>query len=614
MNIRLIILVLFHFAVTSYVLAQSNMNPLDVSQGGEYFLENNTVDQPCITQAEYNMLELNCAKNVAMLGLQIPSKQEMVTQLEWPLRQGNELKDCSYYVISAFVDQDVASGTFQDYQCGSRTYDGHRGTDIAIFPYRFIKMDNNLVEVIAAAEGTILDKADGNTDKNCGVTSLLANYIMIGHPDGSRALYFHMKKNSVTTKAIGETVKAGEYLGVVGSSGNSSGPHLHFEVWSGSTVSTRIDPFSGACNLLNTTTWWKNQTPYSETAVIKVSTNSADVVVPPCPETETPNEQACFPIPYQAPGLPAGYAKFYMFLRQETAGLMATLRILNPDSTVYLSWTHNSANSYTSSWWGFTKKLPVTPGRYTFEVMYNGTTCSSEFEILDAKITVDGPTTICPGDSVRLSANEGYEFLWSDGQMTQDVFIKESGTYQVTIHGEFGCSSISAGTAIFEYSPDNGLAITVSGDTLISPYSEGVYWYLDGNSEPIDSGNVIQCHGDGLYIAEGLDEHGCHAVSSALDMNCPMTSITVWRSEQTSSIHPNPTSGWVDISLGNTWEGPVEITFTDLSGRILIKRQLSEKELLDKGVFNLFDYPDGIYFLRIQGINREEQRRLIKQR
>lgn len=599
-------------ASTGIMLAQTSQEEMDGVEGGEYFLENNAEDHPCITQAEYDQLEMNCAKQAALLGWTIPTDQEMITQLEWPLRQANGLDDCSYYVISAFVDQDISSGTVEDYHCGSRTYDGHRGTDIAIFPYRFIKMDNNLVEVIAAAAGTILDKADGNTDKNCGATSLSANYIMIGHADGSRALYFHMKKNSVTNKAIGETVAVGEYLGVVGSSGNSSGPHLHFEVWSGSTVSTRIDPFSGACNTLNSISWWKDQKPYSETAVIKVSTNSADVVIPPCPETEIPNEQACFSIPYQAPGLPAGFAKFYMFLRQETAGLTANLRIVNPDSTTFLSWSHTSTNSYTTSWWGFSKKLPTTPGRYTFEVMYNGTVCTSAFEILDAKISVDGPTTICPGDSVLLSANEGFAFLWTNGQTTKDVFIKNSGTYQVTISGEFGCSSTSTETDIFEYSPMNGLAIKVSGDTLISPYSEQVFWYLDGNSEPVDSGQVIQCHGDGLYIVQGLDKQGCLAVSAVLDLVCPTTSISIDQSDRSVSIMPNPARGWVEIDLGKELTGPVEIIFTDLTGQILIQQLLTEHEMQNKTVFNLSDIPGGMYFILIHGPTWKVERPLIK--
>ncbi|MFN8331146.1 MAG: hypothetical protein U0T81_08005 [Saprospiraceae bacterium] len=55
-------------------------------------------------------------------------------------------------------------------------------------------MDHNLVEVIAAATGTIVDKHDGEFDKNCASTSMMANYLVIRHEDGSQALYFHMKK------------------------------------------------------------------------------------------------------------------------------------------------------------------------------------------------------------------------------------------------------------------------------------------------------------------------------------------------------------------------------------------------------------------------------------
>jgi murein DD-endopeptidase MepM/ murein hydrolase activator NlpD len=81
-------------------------------------------------------------------------------------------------------------------------------------------MDNNLVEVIAAAPGTILAVHDGEFDRNCTSNSLTANYIMIQHADGSQALYWHMKNVSVTTKTVGQTVTAGEHLGVVGSSGS----------------------------------------------------------------------------------------------------------------------------------------------------------------------------------------------------------------------------------------------------------------------------------------------------------------------------------------------------------------------------------------------------------
>lgn len=63
-------------------------------------------------------------------------------------------------------------------------------------------------------------------------------YVTIDHGDGIKTRYAHMSAVAVTD---GQTVTAGEIIGYVGSTGNSTGPHLHFEVWSGGS---RIDPLS----------------------------------------------------------------------------------------------------------------------------------------------------------------------------------------------------------------------------------------------------------------------------------------------------------------------------------------------------------------------------------
>lgn len=338
---------------------------------------------PCITKAQYELIESNCNNNVQLLKLEV-LKTEQGISLAWPLKTAPGLNDCSYYRISAYVDQNTATGSFFDFNCGMNTYDGHRGTDISIWPNNFYKMDSNFVEVIAAAPGTIVEKHDGEFDKNCSGNTLTANYIVVQHDDGSRALYWHMKKNSLTSKSIGQVVTTGDYLGSVGSSGSSSGPHLHFEVWSGATIATRIDPFAGTCNSLNATSWWTSQKPYVETAIVKASTNTTDIVIPPCPGTEILNESSVFQIPFQGIGLPAGFAKFYIFIRDEKSGLTGDMSILNPDGSIFTSWTYSSSSDTKTRIQGWSKKLPVTSGKYTFKTNYNGTGCSSTFEIMNS--------------------------------------------------------------------------------------------------------------------------------------------------------------------------------------------------------------------------------------
>ncbi len=375
-------ILMLHFAF--YTSAQTTSYNSAVT-GGEYLYEKNSASNPCITAQQYAEIETRCNTNSALYIHSDAEKSSASTvTLSWPLQAASGFTDCSYYFISAHVDQDAATTTFSDYNCGSIAYDGHKGTDIAIWPFPFYKMDNDQVEVIAAAEGTIIDKHDGEYDRNCvGVGSgLIANYVVVQQSDGSRALYWHMKKNSLTTKTIGQTVTAGEFIGIVGSSGSSSGPHLHFEVWAGSTNATINDPFSGICNTLNANSWWTAQKPYTEPQVLKASVHTTDLSAPPCPTTETLNESTSYTLPFQGAGLSPGYAKFYIFLRNETAGTTVDMSILNPNSTVFNSWSHSCTTDYNASYWGYSKLLPTLPGTYTFQATYNGITCSQSFDVV----------------------------------------------------------------------------------------------------------------------------------------------------------------------------------------------------------------------------------------
>lgn len=55
------------------------------------------------------------------------------------------------------------------------------------------------------------------------------NYIIVDHGNGKKTLYAHLKKGSLVVKR-GEQVKKGQKIGEVGSTGNSTGNHLHWEI------------------------------------------------------------------------------------------------------------------------------------------------------------------------------------------------------------------------------------------------------------------------------------------------------------------------------------------------------------------------------------------------
>ncbi|RXZ81148.1 M23 family peptidase [Paenibacillaceae bacterium] len=87
-------------------------------------------------------------------------------------------------------------------------------------------------EVVAPADGTIIDVRSDVPDNVPGEMNDKqpeGNYIVIDHGDGEFSFTAHFKQNSIVVEA-GQQVKRGELLGLCGNSGNSSEPHIHFQI------------------------------------------------------------------------------------------------------------------------------------------------------------------------------------------------------------------------------------------------------------------------------------------------------------------------------------------------------------------------------------------------
>ena len=102
---------------------------------------------------------------------------------------------------------------------GSRWGTQHGGTDIAA-PIG--------TPILAAEQGTVI---------SAGPASGFGQWVRVMHPDRSITVYGHVNDYQVN---VGDEVAAGQQIATVGNRGQSTGPHLHFEVWN--PQGTKIDP------------------------------------------------------------------------------------------------------------------------------------------------------------------------------------------------------------------------------------------------------------------------------------------------------------------------------------------------------------------------------------
>jgi murein DD-endopeptidase MepM/ murein hydrolase activator NlpD len=137
------------------------------------------------------------------------------------------------------------SGGNQQFLC----YDGHDGVDF--------KADGDAV--IAVADGVVWAEISDRPDRAAGTPlpqppcNCYGNVIHIDHGNGFRSVYGHLKKDSLVSGRtgrvlqVGDVVLRGEQIAISGNSGDSSNPHLHFEIRRYETKiekGTKIDPYA----------------------------------------------------------------------------------------------------------------------------------------------------------------------------------------------------------------------------------------------------------------------------------------------------------------------------------------------------------------------------------
>ncbi|MFE6843441.1 LysM peptidoglycan-binding domain-containing M23 family metallopeptidase [Streptomyces sp. NPDC057686] len=92
-----------------------------------------------------------------------------------------------------------------------------------------------------ASSGTTVRAVGAGTVVSAGWAGAYGNEVVIRHADGKYSQYGHLSQLSVSA---GQSVTGGQIIGLSGSTGNSTGPHLHFEIRTGPSYGSDIDPLA----------------------------------------------------------------------------------------------------------------------------------------------------------------------------------------------------------------------------------------------------------------------------------------------------------------------------------------------------------------------------------
>ncbi len=356
-----------------------------------------------------------------------------------------------------YLDHDT-SGSPSDLHCSWQSYHAHKGSDFVLRDFR--QMDSG-VAVIATAKGIVTFVLDTLFDRSKqGDTGGFGNYVRIDHGDGFSVDYAHIRKHSAHVK-VGDSVQRGQVLAFVGSSGRSSDPHLHLEVYKRGAL---VDPFGDACRGTGATTLF-DAPPTYDSSFFMISGGLLSTVPTLDSLREHPAEQMVF--------TPTKDSTIGMWVHGLTLkrGDSARVDWLAPDGSVWYEYSSvNDTNIRYWYWWSYidgpARQSAMPSGAWSVKWYHNGELSPSFVRTFQ----VVGTALVLPREELRslpFSPNPAHDRItlhcanvdelvlidplgrqvrphWeyeSSARESVDLSTLPSGTFLLRVHGSEGWSS-----------------------------------------------------------------------------------------------------------------------------------------------------------------------------
>lgn len=217
---------------------------------------------------------------------------------------------------------------------------------------------------------------------------------------------------------------------------------------------------------------------------------------------------------------------------------------------------------------------------------------------LNFNLNLGQDTTICEGNLFTLSANPGFNYIWSTGDTTETINVTASGTYYVTM---FAGSNTMSDTIEITVNPlpqvnlGSDISINTGVSTTLSAANVGVtYLWNTGAVTP-----SINVNSPGTYFVTVTDSIGCKASDTIIVSLKTVGFDELYKTTDIITVSPNPSKYIIHIKAlsGN---GISRIEIYNLLGQLVMSEKIENKSIVD---FKVTQLPDGIYNLTIYSNN-----------
>ncbi len=243
-------------------------------------------------------------------------------------------------------------------------------------------------------------------------------------------------------------------------------------------------------------------------------------------------------------------------------------------------------------------------GLYSIEVT-NSAGCIGldTFCLSPAMISPNGSTTFCDGESVTLTAENGSNFVWSNGELDSEITVTEAGTYTVTVLNQTAGCPVTLSQLVNVNANPLPVINFLSG-LLTTGNFETYQWFFEGNLiNGATSSSLLPSNGNGAYSVVVTNADGCEGTS--LIYNYSNVGI---KEEHIGNFafFPNPVSKGAGVTIYSSFDASAAIIHLyDITGKICFESIMTQ----NPENINLSGLQRGVYIIELateQGSIREQ--------